>query len=100
MFSIFKQYYTYFHTLFHPHLFLKNKNNITKITLPNGPQSVPFTNTMIYKFRWGVDPNTFYAYIVSYSVWYVGEGVLHLLGQAPRVDAKMKLQPNNGLNEF
>ena len=58
--------------------------------------SLPFTNTMIYKFRWGVDPNTFYAYIVSY----VGEGVLHLLGQAPRVDAKMKLQPNNGLNEF
>ena len=55
---------------------------------------------MIYKFKWDADPNTFYAYIVSYSVWYVGEGVLHLLGQAPRVDAKMKLQPNNGLNEF
>ena len=53
-----------------------------------------------YEFRWGANPNAFYAYAVSYSVWYVGEGVLHLLGQAPRVAAKMKLQPNNGLNDF
>ena len=29
-----------------------------------------------------------------------GKGVLHLLGQAPCIAAKMKLQPNNGLNEF
>ena len=48
----------------------------------------------------GVDPNAFYAYAVLYSVWYVGEGVLHLLGEAPRVAAKMELQPNNGLHEF
>ena len=53
-----------------------------------------------YKFRWGADPNAFYTYAVSYSVWYVWEGVLHLLGQAPRVAAKMKLQPNNRFNEF
>ena len=52
-----------------------------------------------YKFRWGADPNAFYAYVVSYSVWYMGEGVLHLLGQAPCVVAKIKLQPNNGLND-
>ena len=24
MFSVFKQYYTYFHTFFHPHVFSKN----------------------------------------------------------------------------
>ena len=29
-FSIFKQHYTYFHTLFHPHVFPKNTNNVTK----------------------------------------------------------------------
>ena len=37
MFSIFKQHYMYFHTLFHPHVFSKNTNNIIRITLPNGP---------------------------------------------------------------
>ena len=36
MFSVFKQYYTYFRTLFHPHVFPKNTNNITRTTLPNG----------------------------------------------------------------
>ena len=36
MFSVFKQYYTYFRTLFHPHVFPKNINNITRTTLPNG----------------------------------------------------------------
>ena len=30
-----------------------------------------------YTFRWGADSNAFCAYAVSYSVWYVGEGVLH-----------------------
>ena len=30
MFLVFKQYYTYFYTLFYPHLFLKNTNNFTK----------------------------------------------------------------------
>ena len=34
---MFKQHYTYFHTLFHPRLFLKNTNNVTRITLPNTP---------------------------------------------------------------
>ena len=38
MFSIFKQYYMYFHTFFHSHVFSKNTNNVTKITLPNGSQ--------------------------------------------------------------
>ena len=34
-FSIFKQYYTYFYTLFHPHVF--SQNNFIKNLLPNGP---------------------------------------------------------------
>ena len=32
-FSIFKQHYTYFHALFHPYVFSKNTNNITRIIL-------------------------------------------------------------------
>ena len=36
-FLVFKQYYMYFHILFHLHIFSKNKNNVTKTTLPNGP---------------------------------------------------------------
>ena len=39
-FSVFKQHYMYFHTLFHPHVFLKNTNNVTRITLPNGPLNI------------------------------------------------------------
>ena len=38
MFSVFKQHYTYFHTLFHLHVFSKNTNNVTRTTLPNGSQ--------------------------------------------------------------
>ena len=34
-FSHFKQYYTHFHTLFHPHVFQKAPNNTT---LPNTPK--------------------------------------------------------------
>ena len=41
-FSVFKQHYMYFHTFFHPHVFPKNTNNITKTTLPNGPLLGPF----------------------------------------------------------
>ena len=37
MFLVFKQHYTHFHTFFHPHVFPKNINNFTRITLPNGP---------------------------------------------------------------
>ena len=37
VFSIFKQHYTYFYTHFHPHVFLKNTNNVTRIILLNGP---------------------------------------------------------------
>ena len=36
-FSVFKQYYMYFHTFFHPHVFPKNTNNVTRTTLPNEP---------------------------------------------------------------
>ena len=38
MFSIFKQHYTHFHTLFHLHVFPKNTNNVTRATLPNSPK--------------------------------------------------------------
>ena len=36
-FSVFKQHYMYFHTLFHPYIFLKNTDNVTRTTLLNGP---------------------------------------------------------------
>ena len=36
MFSIFK-HYIYFHIFFHSQVFLKNTNNVTIITLLNGP---------------------------------------------------------------
>ena len=32
-FSVFKQYYTYFHSLFHSHIFQKNTNNVTQMSL-------------------------------------------------------------------
>ena len=37
MFSVFKQYYTYFYTFFHSHVFLNNTNNITKQPLMSMP---------------------------------------------------------------
>ena len=37
MFSVFKQHYKYFHTIFHPHVVPKNINNVTKTILPNEP---------------------------------------------------------------
>ena len=45
MFLIFKQHYTHFYILFHPHVFSKNTNNVTKTTLPNGPK---LWNTLQY----------------------------------------------------
>ena len=33
IFLVFKQYYTYFHTLFHSHVYPKDINNVTRITL-------------------------------------------------------------------
>ena len=36
-FLVFKQHYTYFYTLFHPHIFKKNTNNITRTILLNRP---------------------------------------------------------------
>ena len=38
LFSVFKQHYTHFHILFHPHVFQKTTNNITQTSLPNGPK--------------------------------------------------------------
>ena len=35
-FSVFKQYYMYFYTLFHLYIFSKNINNIIRNLLPNG----------------------------------------------------------------
>ena len=34
---LFKHHNTYFHTLFHPHIFLQNLNNVTRNLLPNSP---------------------------------------------------------------
>ena len=39
-FSVFKQYYTYFHIIFHSHVFSKNTNNVTRIA--NDPLSSQF----------------------------------------------------------
>ena len=47
MFLIFKQYYTYFYTLFHLQIFQKNTNNITQILLSNRPKS---SNPFIFMF--------------------------------------------------
>ena len=33
--TVFKHYNTYFHILFHPHVFSQNLNNITRNFLPN-----------------------------------------------------------------
>ena len=37
MFSVCKQYYTYFHIFFHTHVYSKNTNNVIRTMLPNGP---------------------------------------------------------------
>ena len=47
MFLVFKQYYTYFYTLFHLQIFQKNTNNITQILLSNRPKS---SNPFIFMF--------------------------------------------------
>ena len=36
-FSVFKQYYTHFYTLFHSYVFHKTTNNNIQTSLPNGP---------------------------------------------------------------
>ena len=38
-FSVFKQHYTHFYTLFHPHVFKKTTNNITQTSSPNSPKT-------------------------------------------------------------
>ena len=38
-FLLFKQHNTYFHNIFHSHVFSQHLNNITRITLSNGPIS-------------------------------------------------------------
>ena len=35
-FSVFKQHYTYFHILFHLHVFSQNNNKVTRNLLSNG----------------------------------------------------------------
>ena len=42
MFSVFKQYYMYFYTLFHLLVYKKNTNNITQTFLSNKPQIILF----------------------------------------------------------
>ena len=43
-FSVFKQHYTHFHTLFYSHEFQKTINNITRTFLPNRPLIVNINN--------------------------------------------------------
>ena len=43
MFSVFKQYYTYFYIFFYPHIFQINTNNIIQTTLPNRPLLFEFS---------------------------------------------------------
>ena len=38
-FSHFKQFYTYFNTLFHSHIYQKYSNDIIQTSLPNGTQN-------------------------------------------------------------
>ena len=47
MFSVFKQYYTYFHTFFHLYVFQKNRNNITQTLLPGGQVMVWVINSFM-----------------------------------------------------
>ena len=42
IFLVFKQHYTYFHTLFYSHVFQKITNNITQNPLPNEPDFLGF----------------------------------------------------------
>ena len=42
IFLVFKQHYTYFHILFHSHVFQKITNNITQNPLPTGPDFLGF----------------------------------------------------------
>ena len=52
MLSVFKQHYTYFHTFFHPHIFPKNTNNVTRTTLPNDSFSQQYLlKTFLQKWK-------------------------------------------------
>ena len=61
-FSVFKQHYTYFHIIFHPHVFSKNTNNITNTTLLNNvtKQSLPPSANLLKEMKKTVSymPNT------------------------------------------
>ena len=53
MFLVFKQHYTYFYThfytLFQPHVFLKNTNNVPRITLSNDPALQQIKTLFVYR---------------------------------------------------
>ena len=57
MFSVFKQHYMYFHTFFHPHVFSKNTNNVTK-------QPLVQNNWLVSWFLQGLD----FAYPLVYLI--------------------------------
>ena len=53
IFLVFKQHSSYFHILFHPHIFPKNTNNVTRTTLPNSPlNSVLLIKLHVVSFSW------------------------------------------------
>ena len=49
-FEHFKFTYTFFHTLFHPHIYQKYSSNITQTSLPNTPKSFPSGGEMLNFF--------------------------------------------------
>ena len=78
MFSVFKQHYTYFHTFFHPHVFPKNTNNVTKQPLVWNNwlvswflQGLDFAYPLVYLIVVGLLLSFcfFYAYLLELIVW-------------------------------
>ena len=67
-FSVFKQHYTYFYTLFHLHVFSKNINNVTRTTLPN--------TLIVWTLNSKISPDTstlliFFISLISLEFWYM-----------------------------
>ena len=55
-FSVFKQYYVYFYTLLHPHVFSKNTNNVIINFLPNVPLVIrKWYYIWSSKFGWNIN---------------------------------------------
>ena len=73
-FSVFKQYYMYFHILFYslifPHMFLDNKFSVFKCMYQTPPYT--FIITALWSVKFGLIPHVFYYYIMNMFIiaWY------------------------------